>query len=76
MSVYFKDGPIGGFTFKDGHKSMIYQCGDCGRLLEFNTGYNAHKRDKHGAKDNMRFGWADGEPNWKELDIKEEDIEK
>jgi hypothetical protein len=71
----FQNGPIGGFTFKDGHQSLIYQCGECGAYLEFNTGYNKHKKEKHGVKDNVRFGWADGEPDWQELDIKEEDIE-
>lgn len=68
------DGPIGGFTFKSGEKALIYQCGECGTLLKFNTGYNRHKREAHGAKDNVMFGWADGEPEWKELDITEEMI--
>ena len=69
----FKDGPIGGFTFSDGHKSMIYQCGKCGQLTEFNTGYNKHNREKHGATKNMAFGFAE-EQNWQELNIKEEDM--
>ena len=69
----FKDGPIGGFTFPDGHQSMIYQCGKCGQLTEFNTGYNKHNKEEHGAKDNIQFGFAE-EQHWQELDIKEEDI--
>ncbi len=69
----FKDGPIGGFTFPDGKKSMIYQCGKCGNLTEFNTGYNKHNRKKHGAVDNVAFGFAE-EQNWQELDITEDMI--
>ncbi len=70
----FKDGIIGGFTFPDGHQSLIYQCGKCGQLTEFNTGYNAHNRKKHDAKENIMFGFAE-EQNWQELDIKVEDLE-
>jgi len=70
----FDVGPIGGFTFPDGHKSMIYQCGVCGQLTEKNTGYNKHNKEKHGAKDNIQFGFEE-EPVWQELDIKEGDIE-
>ncbi len=54
-------------------KSMIYQCGECGQLTEFNTGYNKHNKEKHGAKDNIAFGFAEPQ-HWQELDIKEEDI--
>ena len=68
------DGIIGGFTFADGHKSKIYQCGECGALLEYNSNYNEHKKTIHGFKDSVEFGWADGEPDWQELDIKEADI--
>lgn len=70
----FQDGPVGGKTFSDGKKSMIYQCGECGVYLEFNTIYNKHKKEKHGVKDSVQFGWADGEPEWQELDIPEEEI--
>ena len=66
----------GGFTFEDGHKSLIYECGECGQLCEYNTTYNKHMKEKHGAKNNVQYGWADGEPEWKELDIKESDILK
>jgi len=69
----FKDGIIGGFTFPDGHQSLIYQCGKCGTLSEFNTGYNKHNRKKHGATQNIMFGFAE-EQHWQELDIKVEDI--
>ena len=69
----YKNGPIGGFTFSDGHQSMIYQCGTCGKLTEFNTGYNAHNKKEHGATENTAFGFAE-EQNWQELDIKEEDV--
>ena len=69
------DGIIGGFTFADGHKSKIYQCGECGILLEYNTTYNKHKKEAHGAKDSVEFGWADGEPDWKELNIDEKEIQ-
>jgi len=69
----FKDGPIGGFTFADGRKSMIYQCGTCGQLTEFSTGYNKHNKEKHRVNENIAFGFAE-EQDWKELDIKEEDI--
>ncbi len=70
----FKDGIIGGFTFPDGHQSLIYQCGICGQLTEFNTGYNKHNKEKHGATEGIMFGFAE-EQNWQELDIKVEDIE-
>ena len=69
----FKDGIIGGFTFPDGHKSLIYQCGVCGKLSEYNTGYNKHNREKHNAKENIQFGFAE-EQNWQELDITVEDL--
>jgi len=70
----FRNGPVGGFTFADGHKSMIYQCGVCGQLSEFETGYNKHQREKHGAKENVAFGFAEPQ-NWQELDIEEDEIE-
>jgi len=73
MKEEFKDGPIGGFTFADGHKSMIYQCGTCGQLTEFSKGYNKHNKEKHGVDENIVFGFAE-EQHWQELDIKEEDI--
>lgn len=69
----YKNGPIGGFTFPDGHKSMIYQCGECGALSEFEKGYNKHNREKHGATENSTFGFEE-EPIWQELDIKEENL--
>ena len=71
----FKDGPIGGFTFPDGEKSMIYQCGKCGTLTKFSKGYNKHNKEKHGVDENIVFGFAE-EQNWQELDIKVEDIVK
>lgn len=70
----FADGIVGGFTFPDGHKSLIYQCGKCGVLCEYNTGYNKHQREAHNAKENVEFGFAE-EQNWEELDITVEDIE-
>lgn len=73
MKEEYKDGPIGGFIFPDGRKSMIYQCGVCGQLTEKNIGYNKHNKEKHGVKDNIAFGFAE-EQHWQELDIKEEDI--
>ena len=68
----FNDGPIGGFTYPSGKKAMIYQCGDCGQLCQFNTSYNAHKRTHDPKFVNIAFGWADGEPAWQELDIRDE----
>ncbi len=73
MKKEFKDGPIGGFTFPDGRKSMIYQCGKCGTLSEFSKGYNKHNKEKHGGTENIMFGFAE-EQHWQELDIKEEDL--
>lgn len=70
----FLNGPIGGFTFSSGEKAKIYSCGNCGVLLKFNTGYNKHMKEVHGATDNVMFGWADGEPDWQELDITEDMI--
>ncbi len=70
---HFAEGPIGGFTFDDGRQSMIYQCGDCGQLCEFNTVYNAHKRTHNPNYVNTAFGWADP-PVWHELDCKQSDI--
>ncbi len=68
-------GPIGGFTFKNGDKALIYQCGvdDCKVLTKFNTGFNKHRNKVHNLE-NMSFGWADGDPDWQELDVKEEMI--
>ena len=68
----FNDGPIGGFTSPSGEKMMIYQCGDCGALCKFNTGYNAHKRTHDPNHMNTAFGWADGAPEWQELDMTED----
>jgi len=65
---HFHEGPVGGFTFDDGRKSMIYQCGDCGQLCEFSDTYNNHKRTHDPKWVNTGFGWADGEPEWKEVD--------
>jgi len=70
----FNEGPIGGFTFPSGEKAMIYQCGTCGVLTKFNTGYNKHRREVHGLE-NMAFGWADGAPEWKEIEMTEDMIE-
>ena len=67
-------GPIGGFTFADGSKAVIYSCEICGILTKFNTGYNKHRREKHN-EENVAFGWAEGEPEWEELEIKEDLIE-
>jgi len=67
------DGIIGGFSFADGTKSLIYQCGFCGQLSEFNTTYNDHRETIHKAE-RMQFGWADGAPKWGEIDAKESDI--
>lgn len=70
----FTNGPIGGFTYPTGEKALIYQCGICGELCKFNTGYNKHRRLTHDIQGGEAFGWADGEPNWQELDIIEEMI--
>ncbi len=69
----FKDGIIGGFTFPDGHKSLIYQCGICGSLSEYNKNYNKHQKEKHGAIESVRFGFAENQI-WNELDINKEMI--
>jgi hypothetical protein len=61
MRDVMQDGIIGGYTFKDGSKALIYQCGECGQLCEFNTTYNKHRKEKHGLE-GMMFGWADGMP--------------
>lgn len=68
-------GPIGGFTFKNGKKALIYQCGKCGQLCKFNTGLNKHSKKAHGQKDNEAWGWAEGPPVWEELDITEDMIQ-
>lgn len=49
-------GPIGGFTFKNGEKALIYQCGKCGQLCKFNTGLNAHMKKAHGQKGGEQMG--------------------
>lgn len=58
-----QDGPIGGYTFADGSKAKIYQCGECGQICEFNSTYSKHRKEAHGLEGAM-FGWADGEPKW------------
>jgi len=65
-----ENGPIGGFTYPDGKKALIYQCGNCGKLCKFGTNFNDH-REKHHGEERCQFGWADGEPDWQELDITE-----
>ncbi len=71
--LHFHEGPVGGFTFADGRKSMIYQCGDCGQLCEFGDTYNDHKRTHDPKWVNTAFGWADP-PTWHEVDCKASDI--
>lgn len=70
----FNDGPIGGFTYSTGEKALIYQCGICGTLCKFNTGYNKHRREAHKIMGGESFGWADGPPDWQELEITEDMI--
>lgn len=69
----FQNGPIGGFTYPSGEKALIYQCGNCGELCKHNTNFNDHRERKHG-EERCQFGWADGPPDWQELDITEEMI--
>ena len=59
-NTVFHDGIVGGFTFSNGRKSIIYQGGECGQLCETNKMYNTHRKNKHGAKENIIFGSAIG----------------
>jgi hypothetical protein len=72
----FFEGILGGFSFADGTKSIIYQCGDCGAILEKNTTFNQHKKEKHLTEDNIIFGSADPQPleELSELGLKESQI--
>lgn len=67
------DGIIGGFTFSDGRKSLIYQCGECLQLIEFNDNWNKHRLTHDPKWISVQFGSAEPQ-NWQELDIKEADI--
>lgn len=67
------DGIIGGFTFSDGRKSLIYQCGLCEKLIEFNDQWNKHHKTHDKNWEGVQFGFAEPQ-NWQELDIKEADI--
>ena len=68
------DGVIGGFTFSNGSKSLIYQCAVCLGLFKHHENWSRHKEDKHGLLDSPITGYADGSPKWRELDIEEIDI--
>ena len=67
------DGIIGGFTFSNGRKSLIYQCGICLKLIEFGDQWNNHHKTHDPKWICIAFGSADP-INWQELDIKESDI--
>ncbi len=67
------DGIIGGFTFSNGRKSLIYQCGICLKLLEFNDTWNDHHREHDANWIGVQFGSAEPQ-NWQELDILESEI--
>lgn len=68
------DGVIGGFTFSNGSKSLIYQCATCLGLFKFHENWARHKEEKHSLLYSPITGYADGSPKWRELDIKESDV--
>jgi hypothetical protein len=59
MRDVLQDGIIGGYTFSDGSKSLIYQCGICGNLLEFGQTWNDHHREHDSSWVGMMFGSAE-----------------
>ncbi len=67
------DGIVGGFTFSNGRKSMIYQCGICQKLIEFCDEWNKHHKTHDKNWENVSFGWADP-PKWECIKVLESEI--
>jgi hypothetical protein len=65
-------GIIGGKTFKDGKKSIIYACQDCGMLVEKNKPWNDHRVKEHNVPESERMAFGFAEPQeWRELNLDE-----